>query len=103
MSKKKQKKEYTSYIGVRNSFIATIALAKHTWAVPPDEAVDWYIQHVKKQQRPLTAATADVYRRELCQEFQTWIDKNTGVTASPDDIDAAINFLEDNGYTITRL
>lgn len=109
MSRRKiSTKEFATYDGVRMSFIATINLAKHTWDMVPSEAFEWYVDHLEKRRRYLTLETAQTYREALEADFETWIEKNNRksikapVATSYDDEQAAIMYLLDRGYTITK-
>lgn len=108
MSRRKpSKKEFTTYDGVKMSFLGTINLAKHTWDMAPGEAFEWYIAHLDKQRRYQTIETAETYREALEVVFEDWIGKNgqTKHIARPDisdDVQAAIMFLLERGYTVSK-
>lgn len=101
---KKRRKEYGDFPGLRNSFLATISLARKTWDLASTDAVDWYIEHVEGQGRLLTADTARMFHEALEAEFDKWIAKNykPRKLAVSDDIQSAINFLREHGYTVSR-
>lgn len=108
--KKKVKKEYSNWDGLKMSFIASVNLAKHVWDLPPDMVVDWYINMVTKQGRYVTAATAELYRQALEAEFNNWIARNyqkkmskkSKNKAITDEERAAINYLKERGYKVYK-
>lgn len=106
--RKSSTKEFTTFAGVKSSFIASVNLAKHTHTLTADAAFRWYVDLLERQGRTITKKTALAYKFELEDAFYDWIlkqaRKQKAKTTQPvtSNVQAAIDFLEEEGYIVRK-
>lgn len=103
----KRKKTYNDYDhlgGVELSFIASCNARK--LFTDPSSALSWYIGLCERTDRPRAASVASMHRSYLEDRYITWSAKNAPGqrlnVPSYDDEQAAIQFLLERGYAISK-